>query len=82
MIKTKYEIGFAQSEIDALLESLNIEKSLFDSHMLGRTFTKIDNDYIFYHCDVYGFFLGILGKDYMMVINQIIRENKIDNAIS
>jgi len=82
MIKTKYEIGFTQSEIDALLKSLNIEKYLFDSHMLGRTFTRIGDDYIFYHCDVYGFFLSILGKDYMMVMNQIIRENKIDNAIS
>lgn len=52
--ETKHEIGFTDKEILYLLmkskETINMEK--FGNALTGITCTKIDDDFITYHCDI------------------------------
>lgn len=50
--KTKYKEGFIQSEIDDLLEKLNVNEKRFNKAMGVNTCMVIDGNLITYHKDV------------------------------
>lgn len=50
--KTKYEYGFIQSEIEILLKQYPIDMDRFNESMMGHTCMCIDNETIWYHCDI------------------------------
>jgi hypothetical protein len=50
--KTKYEYGFIQSEIKDLLKEYPIDMERFNLSMMGHTCMLIDNETIWYHCDI------------------------------
>lgn len=50
--KTKYENGFIKSEIDTLLEELNINENRFNKALGVNTCMVIDGEVITYHTDI------------------------------
>ena len=49
---TKYEYGFIKAEIEDLLKEYPIDKDRFEYAMMGPTCMLIDNETIWYHCDI------------------------------
>ena len=49
---TKYEDGFIKSEIETLLKEYPIDIERFNLSMMGHTCMLIDNETIWYHCDI------------------------------
>jgi hypothetical protein len=49
---TKHKYGFIQSEIETLLKEYPIDKDRFNQSMMGHTCMLIDNETIWYHCDI------------------------------
>ncbi len=62
--KTKHNNGFIQTEIDMLLKDYpDIDMDKFHMALLGVTCLEIDNETIFYHCDIiYAIRCGIENK--------------------
>ncbi len=50
--KTKYEYGFIKAEIEDLLKEYPIDIERFNQSMMGHTCMLIDNETIWYHCDI------------------------------
>jgi hypothetical protein len=50
--KTKYEYGFIKAEIEDLLKEYPIDMERFNQSMMGHTCMLIDNETIWYHCDI------------------------------
>jgi hypothetical protein len=50
--KTKYEYGFIKAEIETLLKEYPIDIERFNQSMMGHTCMLIDNETIWYHCDI------------------------------
>lgn len=50
--KTKYENGFIKSEIDTLLQELNINENRFNKALGVNTCMIIDGEVITYHTDI------------------------------
>jgi hypothetical protein len=50
--KTKYEYGFIKAEIEDLLKEYPIDMERFNLSMMGHTCMLIDNETIWYHCDI------------------------------
>jgi hypothetical protein len=50
--KTKYEYGFIKAEIETLLKEYPIDIERFNLSMMGHTCMLIDNETIWYHCDI------------------------------
>jgi hypothetical protein len=50
--KTKYEYGFIKAEIEILLKEYPIDIERFNLSMMGHTCMLIDNETIWYHCDI------------------------------
>lgn len=52
--KTKYKQGFTSSEVDDIVKTsysdINMDK--FNNALRGNTCMLIDNEIIFYHCDI------------------------------
>jgi hypothetical protein len=49
---TKYEYGFIKAEIEDLLKEYPIDIERFNLSMMGHTCMLIDNETIWYHCDI------------------------------
>jgi hypothetical protein len=49
---TKYEYGFIKAEIEDLLKEYPIDIERFNQSMMGHTCMLIDNETIWYHCDI------------------------------
>ncbi len=49
---TKYKYGFIKSEIEDLLKEYPIDIDRFNLSMMGHTCMLIDNETIWYHCDI------------------------------
>ena len=49
---TKHKYGFIQSEIETLLKEYPIDKDRFNQSMMGHTCMLINNETIWYHCDI------------------------------
>jgi hypothetical protein len=49
---TKHKYGFIKSEIETLLKEYPIDKDRFNLSMMGHTCMLIDNETIWYHCDI------------------------------
>jgi hypothetical protein len=49
---TKHKYGFIESEIKDLLKEYPIDIDRFNLSMMGHTCMLIDNETIWYHCDI------------------------------
>jgi hypothetical protein len=49
---TKHKYGFIKSEIEDLLKEYPIDIERFNQSMMGHTCMLIDNETIWYHCDI------------------------------
>ena len=50
---TKYELGFANSEIENILKKFpNINREYYEKAMYGITCSMVDDEMVIYHCDV------------------------------
>ena len=49
---TKYQYGFIKAEIKDLLKEYPIDIERFNLSMMGHTCMLIDNETIWYHCDI------------------------------
>jgi hypothetical protein len=49
---TKYQYGFIKAEIETLLKEYPIDIERFNQSMMGHTCMLIDNETIWYHCDI------------------------------
>jgi hypothetical protein len=49
---TNYQYGFIKAEIEILLKEYSIDMERFNLSMMGHTCMLIDNETIWYHCDI------------------------------
>jgi hypothetical protein len=49
---TKHKYGFIKSEIETLLKEYPIDIERFNQSMMGHTCMLIENETIWYHCDI------------------------------
>jgi hypothetical protein len=49
---TKHKYGFIKAEIEDLLKEYPIDIERFNLSMMGHTCMLIDNERIWYHCDI------------------------------
>jgi hypothetical protein len=49
---TKHKYGFIKAEIETLLKEYPIDIERFNLSMMGHTCMLIDNETIWYHCDI------------------------------
>lgn len=60
--KTKYKIGFTNSEVSRILLKLEINPSLYSDVFGINTCAIIDNQYVYYHSDVFRTIANIVRK--------------------
>ncbi len=58
--KTKYKIGFTNKEISKILLKLEISPSVYSDNFGLNTCAVIDEQYVFYHSDVFRTIINIL----------------------
>lgn len=60
--KTKYKIGFTNSEVSRILLKLEIPHYLYNSNFGINACAFIDNQYVYYHSDVFRTIANIVKK--------------------